>query len=41
MCYNENKTYIYEGNMPQKDLKENMNFVEKNREVLLKDKELD
>lgn len=39
MCYNENKTSCYEGNMAQKDLKENMNFVKKNREELLKEHE--
>jgi hypothetical protein len=39
MCYNENKTTGYEGNMAQKDLKENVNFVEKNREELLKEHE--
>lgn len=39
MCYNENRTARIEDNMAQKDLKENINFVKKNREELLKEHE--
>lgn len=39
MCYNENSTSGIEGSMAQKDLKENVNFVKKNRDVLIKEHE--
>ena len=39
MCYNKNKVSDIEGNTAQKDLKENINFVKKNKQELLKQHE--
>jgi hypothetical protein len=37
MCYNENKSSRLEGKMAQKDLSANIDFVNKNRNQLLKE----
>lgn len=39
MCYNGDKITNLEGNMAQKDLRENIDFVKKNREKLLREHE--
>jgi hypothetical protein len=39
MCYNGKKVTNLEGNMAQKDLRENIDFVKKNREELLREHE--
>lgn len=39
MCYNEGKTLGLEGSMAQKDLQENIDFVKKSREELLREHE--
>lgn len=39
MCYNGDKTTNFEGNMAQKDLQQNIDFVKKNREELLREYE--
>ena len=39
MCYNGDKITTLEGNMAQKDLRENIDFVKRNREKLLREHE--
>lgn len=39
MCYNGSKTLGLEGSMAQKDLQENIDFVKKSREELLREHE--
>ncbi len=39
MCYNENKTSVIEGNMAQKNLKANIDFVNNNKGELLREHE--